>query len=273
MNRFKILGLFVVGAMAITITLGAVVYRSASASGSTGQAAHTVVNTKAFNSTMMGKGSMDGLQCGYSDDDLATALGITVDELTAARQKAFSTALAQAVEQGLITQAQADELTSNGTAFPFGNRWEGWLAQNGFDFNALLADALGITVDKLQAAYAQAYNTRIDQAVTDGKLTQEQADLMKGQYALQNDETFQASMQSAYEAAIQQAVKDGVITQAQADLILKNSAKPGLGDFRGFDQPRGFGNGNFPGGPGGGRHGNWKDTNNTNQSEAPTTAP
>jgi polyhydroxyalkanoate synthesis regulator phasin len=273
MNRFKILGLFVVGAMAITLTLGAVVYHSASASGSPGQTASPVVNTKAINSAMVGKGPRGGFQGGYSDDDLATALGITVDELTAARQTAYSNALAQAVEQGLITQAQADELTANGTAFPFGNRWEGWLAQNGFDFDTLLADALGITVDKLQAAYDQAYNARIDQAVTDGKLTQEQADLMKGQYALRTNETFQASMQSAYEAAIQQAVKDGVITQAQADLILQNADKPGISDIRGLGQPRGFGNDNFPGGPGGGRHGNWKGTNDTNQSEALTTAP
>ncbi len=171
----------------------------------------------------------------------------TTDELTTAYQTANEAALVKAVDAGLITQAQADELRSRGQAFPFGGRGGGWFDQSGIDFEALLADALGISVDDLQAAYATAYNTRIDQAVTDGNLTQEQADLMKGQYALSHSESFQTALQSAYEAAVQQAVSDGVITQAQADLILQNQTNgkgfpgffgPGGGDFGrrgGFD--------------------------------------
>ncbi len=81
-----------------------------------------------------------------------------------------------------------------------------------------------ISLDELNTAYQTAFYTNIDQAVTDGNVTQEQADLMKGQYALSNDSTFQSSMQSAYTDAVNQAVASGVITQAQADQILsKNS--------------------------------------------------
>ena len=249
MKRIKIISVFVVGVMALTITLGAVVYRSVSASPSTNQAVDTANSSDTTNNALLGKGRGGGPE-GYSDDDLATALGITVDELSAARQKAYATALAQAVEKGLITQAQADELTTNGTAFPYGNRWDSWLAKNGFDFDALLAEALGITVEKLQAAYTQAYNASIDQAVTDGTLTQEQADLEKGQYALRADKTFLTSMQTAFEAAVKQAVENGVITQAQADQILANATSKGAGSFLNLGDSHGPG-----GGHGGGRHG------------------
>jgi polyhydroxyalkanoate synthesis regulator phasin len=269
MNRIKILAVFVMGVMAITITLGTVVYHSASASSSTNQAADT--SDSSTNAVPADKGTRGG-HGGYSNEDLATALGITADELTAAKQKAHETALTQAVEKGLITQAQADELTTNGTAFPYGDRWDSWLAKNGFDYDALLADALGITVEKLQAAYAQAYNASIDQAVTDGTLTQEQADLMKGQYALRTDKTFLASMQTAFEAAVKQAVQDGVITQAQADLILKNASSQGAGSFLNLGGPHGAG-----GGPGGGRHGGGHRENvpadATEHLEEPTTTP
>ena len=264
MNRIKILGAFVVGVMAITITLGAVVYRSASASPSANQAADTS-GDDTTSATPSGKGP-GGSHVRYSDDDLAAALGITVDELTAAKQKAHETALAQAVEQGLITQAQADELAANGT------NWNGWMAKNGLDYDALLAEALGINVEKLQAAYTQAYNASIDQAVSDGTLTQEQADLRKGQYALRIDKTFLSSMQTAFEAAVKQAVENGVITQAQADQILANATSKGAGSFLNMGDSHGPG-----GGHGGGRHGRGHSENvpagDSEQLEEPTATP
>jgi polyhydroxyalkanoate synthesis regulator phasin len=191
-----------------------------------------------------------GFAVGFTQEDLANALGITTDQLTTAYQTAYKAALDDAVSKGLITQAQEDQLTASGKAFPFGERWEGWLAQNGIDFNTYLAQALNISVDQLQAAYKTAFDTRVDTAVTNGKLTQEQADLLKGRYALFNDSTFQSSMQSAYKDAVNQAVASGVITQAQADQILSKSSnlfERGLGGFGGF------------GGFGGGRrgHGGW----------------
>jgi hypothetical protein len=47
------------------------------------------------------------------------------------------------------------------------------------DNSAILADVLGITPDQLLAAVVKARNAAIDQALTDGKITQEQADQMK----------------------------------------------------------------------------------------------
>ena len=145
-----------------------------------------------------------GIGDGSTQEDLANALGISADELAAAQQEAFTAAIDQALAEGLITQAQAEALKQKENAFPFAGRWNGWLSQNGIDYDALLVDALGITPEKLQEARTQAFNARIDQAVTDGKLTQEQADLMKGRCALAEDETFRASMQSAFESAVRQ---------------------------------------------------------------------
>jgi hypothetical protein len=233
MTRTKLIAFLALGALAIAAVFGVTAYQSAQAQ------APTTTSTAPVNSH-----GGPGLKAGYSSNDLAAALGISVDELTAAYQKANEAALAQAVEKGLITQAQADEMKTKDTARPFGGRRGGMLSQNGIDFDALLADALGISVEKLQAAYAQAYNANIDQAVTDGKLTADQADLLKGQYALSMDETFRSTMQSAYKSAVQQAVKDGVITQSQADQILQNIPSFGgarVHGFGGMDSGHGHG--------------------------------
>jgi hypothetical protein len=179
------------------------------------------------------------------DQDLADALGITVDELTAARSKAEQAMLAEGVKQGLITQAQADEASqTNTTGRPVGGRWLGYLQQKGLDFQTFMADALGISVEDLQAAQVKAQNSAIDRAVEAGNLTQEQADLMKARAALAADATFRTSLQTAYETAIKEAVSNGVITQAQADLIL---AQP-QGGPGGPGGPGGFGPGFGPGG-------------------------
>ncbi len=131
-------------------------------------------------------------------------------------------------------------------------------ANSGIDYNALLANALGIDVTKLQAAYAQAVNANLDNAVKAGTITQAQADLEKGRYALANDTSFQSSMQSAYQAAIKQAVTDGVITQSQADQLLQSQTGKnlpgifgGLPGPDGLGGPRGFGRRGFGGGLGG----------------------
>jgi len=184
---------------------------------------------------------------GYTDQDLANALGITAADLNAAYENAKTAAIDQALEKGLITQAQADQLKSNRAAFPFGDWWGGWMTQNGIEFDALLAQALGITPEKLQAAQTQAFEARIDQAVADGNLSQEQANLMKGQHALFSNEGFRTSMQNSYKAAVQKAVTEGVITQAQADAIL---LEKGSMNFPGFPGPDGWG-----GERGIGRHG------------------
>lgn len=241
MKHKRTITIFVLGALAIAMTIGAVAYRSVLA------ATPTITSTANTSSMTASKLSLFGgnrLEGGYTNQNLADALGITVDALNTAYDSAYSAALKQAVTDGLITQAQADELTTNGSAFPFGNRWDSWLTNNGIDFNTYLADALGISTDTLNAAYKTAYNANIDQQVTDGTLTQEQADLMKGEYALYNDSTFQSSMQSAYSSAVSAAVASGVITQAQADQILSNNnniGMPGMGGMGGHGGPHGRG--------------------------------
>jgi hypothetical protein len=254
MKRKILITILSVGALAIASVFGVFAYRSANAAAPIA----VMPSNQSVSLDNFGK----GFGGGYTSQDLATALGITLDQLNTAVQNADNAALDQAVKAGLITQAQADQLRNNGKPFPFDGRWGGWLSQSGIDYDTLLANALGITTDKLQAAYIQAYNVRIDQAVTNGNLTQAQADLMKGEFALTSNKNFQSAMQSAYQAAVKQAVTDGVITQAQADAILKNGnnlgfpgmGMPGIQGFNGFVGPRGFdhrgwGGGNAPANP------------------------
>lgn len=235
------------GILALTLGIGLTVYHSASAA----NAAQTGMADQA---DLLNVGSGGFHAEGMTKEDLAAALGITTDELTAAVQQAKSDALAQAVTDGLITQAQADEISQRGAAFPLGGRWEGWLVKNGIDFKSFLANALGITPQELSDAILKARYTAIDRAVTDGRITSDQADLMKGRLALANDSTFTSSIQSAFEAAVNQAVSDGVITQAQADQILANQEARGNWGLGGLDD---FGGGRGPRGHGGPGEGGW----------------
>lgn len=198
---------------------------------------------------------LHGGKLGYSQQDLADALGVDLTTLQAAYTSANTEALKLAVEQGLITQAQADEITtrglSNGPVGGFKHFAADDAQAGAIDYNTLLAKALGITTDQLNAAYLKAENTAIDNALTAGTITQAQADLMKGRAALAADSTFQSSIQSAYKAAVQQAVTAGIITQAQADAILQaqqNQSGSGLfGLGEGFGGHHG-GHGGFRGG-------------------------
>jgi hypothetical protein len=260
MKRNIIIATVLVAVLAATTVFGVAAYRTASASSAYGIT--PVLQNLTRDTVGPAQQGMDrgGPRGGQSDEQLAKALGITTDQLQAAYTKATQAALAQAVKDGLITQAQADEFTSNGNSFPMGGRilggrMLGWLQQKGIDYDQYLADALSISVADLQAARLTARNAEIDAAVTNGDLTQDQADLMKARSALAGNQDFQDAMKTAYEAAVQQAVKDGVITQAQADLILKSSPN-GFGPMGGPDggpmggpwgRPDGFG----PGGRGG----------------------
>lgn len=186
------------------------------------------------------RGDFDGPERGVAPDSsaLADALGITTDELQTAMDTARSAALDQAVADGLLTQEQADAIRANG----FG-RGPGF-GIGGADFDALLADALGISVEDLQAAQQKVYSDRLAQMVADGVLTQEQADLMQAYQTVEGYVDYaaiQESVQGFYQAAIDKALADGVITQAQADQMSSN-----LSNMGGFG-PHGFG---MPFGPG-----------------------
>jgi hypothetical protein len=192
-----------------------------------------------------GRFDFDGIR-GDQGQALADALGIALEELQAAQEEARAAAIAQAVTDGLLTQEQADELLSGE------GRFRGYHLGIG-DSQEFLADALGISVEELQAAIDEVEAARLAAMVEAGIITQEQADMITAQRAVASyidREALQATIQAAYEAAINQALEDGVITQEQADALLSNVANFGL---RGFGFP-GFGGFGF-GGRGGHHHG------------------
>lgn len=195
-------------------------------------------------------GGFGHLGGGAGDEALATALGITTAELTEARQKAAAAALDQAVEDGRLSQEQADQLESRPG---FGLRFAGRSA----DMEALLAKELGITTEALRAARDKAVEAQLSEAVAAGRITQEQADALRARQALRSyleQQGVQERMRAVYEQAVKDAVAAGVITQEQADEILSAPwlGRHGFGGFRG-----GFGGrfgGRFdarPFGPGG----------------------
>jgi hypothetical protein len=230
MTRNKYVIPLIVSALVMVLGIGAFSYHAVSAAVPASMLANNILAHRGGNPELN-----DGYLKGADEQYLADALGITVDELDAAVQEANTAALAQAVEKGLITQAQADKFSLNRKGFPFGDHGGMKFNDSEIDYNSLLADALGISVEKLQSAYTDAFNARITQAIADGNLTQEQADLALGRFALGNSSNFQTAMQSAYETAVQQAVKDGVITQAQADQLLQNVPPMGLAGKHGMD--------------------------------------
>jgi|GEM_PF-963995 len=156
---------------------------------------------------------------------LADALGITVEELQAAMEKAQLAGIQQMVDDGMLTQPQADLMSA------------GIKLNNFIDRDELTAKTLGITVEELQTAR------------DDGK----------SMFQLMNDlgldpATVRTNMNTARQEAIQDAVSQGVITQDQADIILSLpgpgfGGPRGRGGFGGGPRHGGFGQG--PGGPGG----------------------
>jgi hypothetical protein len=138
---------------------------------------------------------------------LAEALGISTDELTVAREASRDAAIEQALADGKITEEQVTMM-------------EAWQAlKNDIHKDELLAKALGITVEELEAAKEEG---------------QRIPELMEALGIEQED--FEASMQAEWEAALQQAVEDGIINQEQADLLLESGfqGKHGPGRRGGF---------------------------------------
>ncbi|WP_420643570.1 hypothetical protein [Candidatus Leptofilum sp.] len=156
---------------------------------------------------------------------IATELGVTVEELEAARDVVMETLLAQLVEDGVITQEELDEMLAI-------QELRG-LPQEIFsrdDAQAVIAEALGLTVEELTAARDD--GTRLPE------LAEEQGVDM---------ETLMTAVSDARTAAIEAAVADGIITQEQADILLSHEG-------RGFGR-RGHGHGGHGGPRGGGPRG------------------
>ncbi len=182
---------------------------------------------------------------GQSDEYLAQALGVSADELEAAKQTAYQEAIDQALADGLITQAQADAIAERAAASGrLSSRYlrEFTASDSTIDVDALLADALGVTADELDAARTEAQSLALAAAVEAGDITQEQADQRQAEQALKSyldEQGFEAQVQSLYENLVQQAVQAGVITQEQADTILSDADFSSLGGRHGLDGGRG----------------------------------
>jgi hypothetical protein len=220
-----------------------------------------------------GRGWMGGESIDYSAL-LAEALDITVDELQNAYEAARVAAIKQAVDEGLLTQERADEMQVWG-GFAMRGLDRFGRAPRGFDGSSideqsLLADALGITVDDLQAARERANEAAVAQAIEEGLITQEQAAEMQARRSLMSyldrgallaqalgvseedvesatlsdliaqqgldAATVRENLAAAYADALDQAVQDGVITQEQAD----DMQAAGFGGFR-YAMPGGRG--------------------------------
>jgi len=133
----------------------------------------------------------------------------------------------------------------------------GWgldrLGDYGDQFLDLLAGKLGVQRSKLDTAIEEARKETIEQAVKDGKITQDQADRML-------DPEGYAKKQ------IEQMVADGKITQEQADWLLQGLEKGYMPNMRG----------GFFGGMKGGRHGGFRmpgGSQHNQETPSPTPAP
>ena len=229
------------GLAALTLVFGAVYVFFNTGVASAANAVRSVIGSEV---TRMGSRALmlNGMEMGWLghgdsplgnyEEALAEALGITVEELQAAHEKAFASAIESALDEGTLTQEQADNLLSGDR---FGHRERHGFRGFGGDMNEHLAEALGISITELEAAQAKARDTVIAEAIEAGTITQEQADLMSAREAV--SAYIQDAMTKAYGEAVEQALADGVITQAQADLLLEN----GTMGFRGPGGSFGFG--------------------------------
>jgi len=129
------------------------------------------------------------------------------------------------------------------------------------DFDAYLAEALGISVEELQAARETAREKALDEAVEKGYITEEQLAMMEARNAVmqyidqealkeeidalkQEGADLRAEMKSfmdeALQAAVDQALEDGEIDQDQADQLLEGGLGGKFGGRGGHPGRGGF---------------------------------
>lgn len=145
---------------------------------------------------------------------LAKELGVSVEELQAAREAVGQARLDQALADGSITQEQYDLQQARHAL------------RDTVNPKAITAQVLGMTEEELDAAHEA------------GKRLPDLLDA-----AGMDEASFRSATDAATEAAIEQAVADGVITAEQAELV-KNAPQPergGPGGGRGGHPGQGHG--------------------------------
>ncbi|MBS1250689.1 MAG: hypothetical protein MAG431_02284 [Chloroflexi bacterium] len=180
----------------------------------------------------------------------AEAQGLTVEEFQVKMLEARQNALQQAVDDGTITQEQADQMASRqgGPGVGRPGREPGMFGGEASPLHdamsAAIADAFGLTVEELDAMHENG-ETLWTWAESQGLTVEE----------------FQVKMLEARQNALQQAVDDGTITQEQADQMLEHQGGPGFGGQTpgaGPCQEGDFSPQGMPhGGRGGGGRGKW----------------
>mgnify|MGYP001824109610 FL=1 len=151
------------------------------------------------------------------DAFLAEALDISVDQLQSAREQARAAMLDEAVARGTITEEQVALMEARAALREY------------IDEQALLAEALGITVAELE----EAREAEKPLSVLIYELGMEPAEVRE-------------NIQAAHQKAVQQAVDEGVITAEQAEQFQNDGfrmdrfgGRRGHGDFHGGFKGRG----------------------------------
>jgi polyhydroxyalkanoate synthesis regulator phasin len=189
-----------------------------------------VLGTAAVAAVAVAQEGTDGVKDWFVDlrqdfkEAVAGILGVSVDEYDAALDQAREEVLDKAVEEGNLTQQQADRIRDRaeegfGPGMMGGGRGRGMMGRgmmgrgfglgmmgdSGDSLIAVAADKLGMTVDEL--------TTQLKDGKTVADLAQE-----KGVDLQTIVDAFLASRQEW----LSQAVTDGKITQEQADQMLEN---------------------------------------------------
>ncbi len=134
--------------------------------------------------------------------EVVLATGVTLEEMPTFMSEVQATALAAAVKDGVLTQAQADEITARMQERQSHMEQQAVVREY---VQYALADALDITVSDLETQIKD--GKKLHEIVLASGVTQEE---------------LPAFFKEIHETALAQAVKDGALTQAQADEILQH---------------------------------------------------
>ena len=140
---------------------------------------------------------------GVTIPELAEQQGVSLEDVRAAMEAAKADAVAQAVADGLITEAQGERILSHEGRPRFRGK-PGLMAEifNREDAQAAVADALGMTVAELEAAH--------ENGATIAELAEQQG---------VSPEEVRAAVETARNEAIDDALASGLITEEQAEML------------------------------------------------------